>query len=107
MSPENPGWDQYYQLVLQQLESLSSGIEALRQELQDVKNQLTELKAKEDRVQDIKIWKERMDEVISPSQIKVLVNEVEDLKLFKTKAVTIFMVVQFAMGTAIAMLGYF
>jgi prefoldin subunit 5 len=107
MSPENPGWDQYYQLVLQQLESLSTGIEALRQELQDVKNQLTELKAKEDRVQDIKIWKERMDEVISPSQIKVLVNEVEDLKLFKTKAVTIFMVVQFAMGTAIAMLGYF
>ena len=107
MSPENPGWDQYYQLVLQQLESLSSGIEALRQELQDVKNQLTELKAKEDRVQDIKIWKERMDEVISPSQIKVLVNEVEDLKLFKTKAVTIFMVVQFAMGSAIAMLGYF
>ena len=107
MSPENPGWDQYYQLVLQQLESLSTGIEALRQELQDVKNQLTELKAKEDRVQDIKIWKERMDEVISPSQIKVLVNEVEDLKLFKTKAVTIFMVVQFIMGTAIAMLGYF
>jgi hypothetical protein len=48
-----------------------------------------------------------MDEVISPSQIKVLVNEVEDLKLFKTKAVTIFMVVQFAMGTAIALMGYF
>jgi len=107
MSPENPGWDQYYQLVLQQLESLSTGVEALRSELQDVKNQLTELKAKEDRIQDIKAWKERMDEVISPSQIKVLVNEVEDLKLFKTKAVTIFMVVQFAMGSAIAMLGYF
>jgi TolA-binding protein len=107
MSPENPGWDQYYRLVLQQLESLSTGIEALRQELQDVKSQLTELKAKEDRVQDIKIWKERMDEVVSPSQIKVLVNEVDDLKLFKTKAVTIFMVVQFIMGSALAMLGYF
>ena len=107
MSPENPGWDQYYQLVLQQLESLSTGVEALRSELQDVKNQLTELKAKEDRIQDIKAWKERMDEVISPSQIKVLVNEVEDLKLFKTKAVTIFMVVQFIMGSAVAMLGYF
>tara|TARA_Y100000310_G_scaffold130833_1_gene129946 strand:+ start:123 stop:446 length:324 start_codon:yes stop_codon:yes gene_type:complete len=107
MSPENPGWDQYYQLVLQQLESLSTGVEALRSELQDVKNQLTELKAKEDRIQDIKAWKERMDEIVSPSQIKVVLNEVEDLKLFKTKAVTIFMVVQFAMGSAIAMLGYF
>ena len=107
MSPENPGWDQYYQLVLQQLESLSTGVEALRSELQDVKNQLTELKAKEDRIQDIKAWKERMDEIVSPSQIKVVLNEVEDLKLFKTKAVTIFMVVQFAMGTAIALMGYF
>ena len=48
-----------------------------------------------------------MDEVISPSQIKVLVNEVEDLKLFKTKAVTIFMVVQFVMGGAVALMGYF
>jgi|TARA_R110000737_G_scaffold160289_1_gene187988 hypothetical protein len=107
MSPENPGWDQYYQVVLQQLENLSTGVEALRSELQDVKNQLTELKAKEDRIQDIKAWKERMDEIVSPSQIKVVLNEVEELKMFKTRAVTIFMVVQFAMGSAIAMLGYF
>jgi len=107
MPQDAAGWEQYSRLVLQQLESLSTGIEALRQELQDVKNQLTELKAREDRVQDIKVWKEKMDEVTSPSQIKILVDEVEDLKLFKTKAVTIFMVVQFAMGTAIALMGYF
>ena len=94
-------------MVLQQLENLSTGVEALRSELQDVKNQLTELKAKEDRIQDIKAWKERMDEIVSPSQIKVVLNEVEELKMFKTRAVTIFMVVQFAMGSAIAMLGYF
>jgi hypothetical protein len=107
VSQDNPGWDQYSRLILQQLESLSTGIEALRQELQDVKNQLTELKAKEDKVQDIKIWKERMDDVASPSQLKVLLDEVEDLKLFKTKSVTIFMVVQFAMGIALALMGYF
>ena len=106
MPQDAAGWEQYSRLVLQQLESLSTGIQALRQELQDVKNQLTELKAREDRVQDIKVWKEKMDEVTSPSQIKILVDEVEDLKLFKTKAVTIFMVVQFAMGTAIALMAY-
>jgi hypothetical protein len=107
MSQDNPGWDQYSMLVLQQLETLSSGIEALRQELQDVKDQLTELKAKEDRVQELKAWKERMDEVASPSQIKNTLEEVEELKLFKTKAVTIFMVVQFFMGSAIALMSYF
>ena len=49
MSDTN-GWETYSKLVLQQLETLAGGIEALREELQDVKGQLTELKAKEDRV---------------------------------------------------------
>ncbi len=67
---DGESWDQYSRLVLQQLETLSNGIEALRIELQDVKNQLTELKAKEDRVQDLKDWKEKIDEVASPSQLQ-------------------------------------
>lgn len=107
MSQAEPGWDQYSRLVLQQLESLSTGIDSLRQELQDVKRELTELKAKEDRVQDIKAWKERMDDVASPSQIKSALQEVEDLVIFKTKAVTIFTVVQFLMASALALTKYF
>ena len=45
MSDSN-GWETYSKLVLQQLETLAGGIEGLRTELQDMKNQLTELKAK-------------------------------------------------------------
>ena len=36
------------------------------------------------------------------AELQVKFNEVEDLKLFKTKAVTIFAVVQFAMALALA-----
>jgi len=97
------GWETYSKLVLQQLETMSSGIEALRIELQDVKGQLTELKAKEDRVQDIKAWKEKLDDVASPPQIKVALQEIEELKEFKTKAVTMFMVVQALMASALAL----
>ncbi len=100
---DGESWDQYSRLVLQQLETLSNGIEALRIELQDVKNQLTELKAKEDRVQDLKDWKEKIDEVASPSQLQNALQEIEDLKTFKTKAVTIFAVVQFLMAGIIAL----
>jgi len=99
---QEPSWDQYSRLVLQQLETLSSGIEGLRIELQDVKNQLTELKAKEDRIQDLKEWKEKIDEVASPSQLQNAFQEIENLKIFKTKAVTIFAVVQFFMVGALA-----
>jgi Tfp pilus assembly protein PilO len=99
---QEPSWDQYSRLVLQQLETLSSGIEGLRIELQDVKNQLTELKAKEDRVQDLKDWKEKIDEVASPSQLQNALQEIQDLKTFKTKAVTIFAGVQFLMASILA-----
>jgi len=99
-------WDTYSKLVLQQLETLSSGIEALRTELQHVKEQLTELKAKEDKVDELKAWKEKMDDVASPPQLKTAIQDIEDLKLFKTKAVTMFMVVQFLMGAALAFSKY-
>ena len=102
MSDNNNGWETYSKLVLQQLETMSHGIEGLRAELQDMKNQLTELKAKEDRVQDLKAWKEKMDDVASPPQIREAIKDLEDLKEFRTKAVTMFMVVQSIMGIAMA-----
>ena len=37
---DNTGWETYSKLVLQQLETLSTGIEGLRGELQDMKDHL-------------------------------------------------------------------
>ena len=100
MSSEN-GWGEYSRLVLKELETLASGIESLRGELQEVKQELAKMQVREDKVQEIVKWKERIDEVASPSQLKDLQVQVEDLKLFKTKAVTIFTVVQFAMAAIV------
>ncbi len=102
MSDDN-SWETYSKLVLQQLGTLSTGIEGLRSELQHVKDQLTELKAKEDRVQDLKIWKEKMDDIASPPQLKEALTEIENLKEFKTKSVTMFMVIQSLMAGALAL----
>jgi|TARA_Y100000593_G_scaffold37661_1_gene73061 uncharacterized protein YoxC len=98
MPDENAGWDNYSKLVLQQLEGLAKSIDALREEFHDIKDQLTELKAKEDRVQDLKAWKERVDEVMSPTQLQQAMKDVEELKMFKTKAITVFAVAQFFMA---------
>ena len=103
--PDNTGWETYSNLVIQQLEILANGIDALRLELQDVKNQLTELKAREDRVQELKAWKEKIDDVVSPTQMKVTLKDIEELKMFKTKAVTVFAVVQFIMAGVLAFMG--
>jgi|TARA_R110002124_G_scaffold125837_5_gene285151 hypothetical protein len=98
----NNGWETYTKLVLQQLETLSHGVEGLREELHDVKTQLTELKAKEDRIQDLKVWKDKMDDTASSSQLKSALKDIEDLKIYKTKAMTTFMVIQGIMATVLA-----
>jgi len=98
------GWETYSRLVLQQLDTLTSNIELLRAELQDVKGQLTELKVREECMQEIKSWKEKIDDVVSPSQLKIILSDVLVLKEFKTRAITIFAVVQFFMVTAMAIL---
>ena len=97
----NQGWETYSKLVIQQLETLNTGIESMRRELQDVKEQITKIKAKEDRLEELKTWKDKIDDVASPTQMKYAFRELEELRTFKTKAVTIFMVVQFAMAVAV------
>jgi seryl-tRNA synthetase len=105
--PADDGWETYSRMVLQQLETLAAAIEQLRVELQSVKNELVELRAREDRIKEIKVWKEKMDDVVSPTQLKEALNEFEELKLFKTKAITGFAVVQAMMALALGLSKYF
>jgi len=102
MAPSDSGWNEYSRLVLEQLESLSIGIDSLRDELQDIKQEMTLMKAKEDRVLELKAWKDRIDEVASPPQLKSVIEQVEQLKEFKTKAITIFMIAQALTGFILA-----
>ena len=96
MSENN--WAEYSRLVLKELETLASGIESLRSEMQDLKRDITLLRDREDRVTELRQWKEKVDEVVSSTQLQVLVNEVETLKTFKTKAITVFAIAQVAMA---------
>ena len=100
MSEEN-SWGEYSRLVLNQLETLASSITALNSEIQELKQEIARMREREDRVDELRAWKDKVDEVASPSQIQVKFNEVEELKQFKTKAITIFAVVQFAMGAIV------
>jgi len=95
------GWSQHSLMVLRELENLSKNIKDLRDELQGLKSEIADMRIQKDNVAELKGWKERVDEVCSPTQLKELKKEVEDLRLFKTKAITIFAVVQFAMAAIV------
>jgi len=95
------GWNEYSRLVLKELETLAEGIQALNAELQEVRKDILRLEAKESKVDDLKTWKDKVDEVYSPSQMKDLRDQVAEHERFKTKAVTIFAVIQFLMAAAL------
>jgi len=97
MAEEN-GWSEYSRLVLKELETLATSITALNTEIQELKQEIARMREREDRVDELRSWKEKVDEVASPSQMQTMVKDVEDLKMFKTKAITIFAVVQFGMA---------
>ena len=96
--PEENGWSEYSRLVLKELETLATSITALNAEIQDLKQEIARMREREDRVDELRAWKDKVDEVASPTQLQTKFNEVEDLKQFKTKAITIFAVVQFGMA---------
>tara|TARA_R100000655_G_C2946204_1_gene186520 strand:+ start:162 stop:482 length:321 start_codon:yes stop_codon:yes gene_type:complete len=95
---EDNGWSEYSRLVLKELETLASSIQSLNSEIQELKQEIARMREREDRVDELRAWKEKVDEVASPTQLQTALKEVDDLKQFKTKAVTIFAVVQFGMA---------
>lgn len=91
------GWNEYSKLVLKELERLNDNYESLRDELVSLRSEV----GKHD-TESIKKWKESIDDVFSPSQMKELREEVDSLKSFKTTAITIFAVIQFLMALMVA-----
>tara|TARA_A100001015_G_scaffold232808_1_gene263761 strand:+ start:859 stop:1185 length:327 start_codon:yes stop_codon:yes gene_type:complete len=104
---DSNGWDQYSKLVLRELESLALGVNGLKQEIEALKREITEMRAKEDKVAELIDWKKRVDEVASPSQLKDLQKQVANLQDFKVKATTAFVAVQMVVAAAFALIKLF
>jgi prefoldin subunit 5 len=107
MANEQNSWSEYSRLVIAELERLNDGISKLNIDIQDLKREIAELKVKEDNVKELKRWKDSVDEVTSPTQLRDTIKDVSELKTFKTQAITVWVVVQILFGIVIALLNYF
>lgn len=104
MTGNDNGWNEYSRMVLKELESLAVGINGLRTEIEGLKREITELRAKEDKISEIAEWKRRIDEVASPTQLKDLQQQVLSLQDFKVKATTAFIAAQMVVAVALALI---
>ncbi len=133
---ERNGWTEWSKHVLKELERLNTNYENLtnkidslrsdvHEEIAEIKNEITKVKAMQYSLDELKSWKKTyedeavlkilrelknwkgdVDEVVSPTQLKAYINNMQDLQTFKTQAITIFLVVQAMMGIAIALIKY-
>lgn len=98
---QSNGWNEYSKLVLKELETLADSVDALRTELQEVRRDIAKIETRESKVDEIKEWKSKMDEVVSPAQLKEIIKEHKENREFMIRAVTVIAVVQFIFGIAV------
>lgn len=95
------GWHEYSRLVLKELETLAEGMDALQKELHEVRRDIAKIETRESKVDEIREWKAKMDDVASPSQLKEIISEHKINREFMIRAITVMAVVQFLMAGAV------
>ena len=101
------GWNEYSRLVLEELEKLNKRVEDLSQDNNVMRQELTKAEQTKEELITIKNWKNNIDEVSSPTQLKELQQEVEKLKTFKTMSTTVWVVVQIIFTLAATIFGLY
>jgi predicted nuclease with TOPRIM domain len=99
------GWNEWSKHVLKELERMNSNYEKLQGDITKINNSMVnynnEVKHVKTDVEALEIWKQKIDEVMSPTQMALLVNQVDSHKTFKTQVVAAFLVVNFLWGVGI------
>ena len=101
------GWNEYSRLVLTELEKLNKRVEELSQDNNTLRQELTKAEQTKEELITLKNWKNNIDEVSSPTQLKELQQEVEKLKTFKTMSTTVWVVVQIIFTLAATIFGLY
>ena len=131
------GWNEWSKHVLKELERLNTNYESLHdkidsikedvgEEISTLKNDITKVKAMTYSLDDMKAWKKQyeeeavlktvkelkkwksdVDEVSSPTQLKENIKDLNNLKTFRTQAVTVFLVAQALVAIACALLKFY
>ena len=101
------GWNEYSRLVLAELEKLNNKVDDITSDINGIKQEISKFEQVKYDIKDLKNWKNNIDEVSSPTQLKELQKEVEKLKTFKTMSTTVWVVVQIIFSIAATLFGLY
>ena len=114
MSNSSNGWNDWSKVVLKELERLNNHYEIIDDKMSEIRNELTKVKtvwksidtlnewkkSVDDKaiiktVEELKIWKDKIDEIWSPTQMGDIKVKVENQASKWTVLITIWAVIQF------------
>ena len=106
MTQERENWGDYSKLVLKELERLNDNYEKMRTDLDtrfgEINFKFSDLKAIERSVIEHKEWKEKVNDVWSPLQMKEAKDEIYKQKSRWVAAIAIITFTQILVGIAVA-----
>ena len=92
-NPPPNGWESWGQHVLSELERLSHAVEAVREQVSELRQDGRVAQHELD-LAELKAWRRAHDDVATPAQLSKKLEVVEDLKVTQIKAYTIMAVAQ-------------
>jgi len=101
---EDGSWSEWSKHVIKELQRLNAGQDTIREEIQGIRSSLTKLSVVENQVEELKMWRNNVAEIASPTQLKELVKKVDGLESFKIKAIAVFAFAQVAITVVIGLL---
>jgi len=124
---ENNSWNEWSMHVLKELERLNGNYDKISSEISKTNQEITRVSGMKFAINDMKAWKERIEEVVNADDLKVMKefatelsdfkelkedlkdakSEVESLKRFKSNTKTVIAVFIFLVTTALTVMGIF
>lgn len=94
----NDGWSEYGKLVLNELKRLNQGQDDLKKDLDskfiELNDKISKFNSLESEASDMKLWKNQVIDVWSPSQMKQAKDEIYKQKGYYQKIVGIMLAIQ-------------
>jgi DNA repair exonuclease SbcCD ATPase subunit len=102
----NSDWGEWSRHVLTELKRLNTNYESLRTVNEEIRQEMYRISTIETNISELREWKSRVDNSLTPNQMVQLSEKVNELEKFKIKAITVWAVIQSITMIAVGFIKY-
>lgn len=101
------GWNEWSKHILKELQRLNDGQDNIKKEIQDIKIDMNGVSAIKREIGELKDWKGKVTEIVSPTQLKEFLDKIKELEAHRIRSIAIFSFIQIVFGIIMVLASYF